>query len=228
MTEVSNSIVDPLAWVKDKGSLHTPVHVSANCCVYGGSSIGRYSFLNVGTVVYSQTTIGSFCSTGRWVEVGAAKHPLDALSSHLFTFGLSPFKEISPENRLGKNHTIHRPTVIGHDVWIGAKALVSSGVTIGNGAIVAANAVVAKDVPPYAVVGGVPAKLIKMRFPDEIINKLEALKWWELDPEQISKLKFWPIEDSISEPHDSTVLVPWTVENICATTMYRTLPGDSR
>ncbi len=76
---------------------------------------------------------------------------------------------------------------IGNDVWIGANVLILDGVTIGNGAIIAAGAVVTKDVPPYAVVGGVPAKIIKYRFNKEEIDFLEQLKWWEKDEKWLTE-----------------------------------------
>lgn len=75
--------------------------------------------------------------------------------------------------------------VIGNDVWIGSNAKIMSGVHVGDGSIIAANAVVTKDVEPYTVVGGVPAKMIKKRFPDETIQMLEQMKWWNWDYEDI-------------------------------------------
>ena len=76
--------------------------------------------------------------------------------------------------------------VIGNDVWIGYEAVVLAGVTIGDGAIVAARAVVTKDVPPYTIVGGVPARPIRKRFPDAEIAQLLELKWWDWPPERIA------------------------------------------
>ena len=78
----------------------------------------------------------------------------------------------------------YRPITIGNDVWIGARAMVMDGVEVGDGAIVAANAVVTKDVPPYAIVGGVPAKVIRYRFAPEKIEALQLLQWWS-----------WPLEE---------------------------------
>ena len=75
--------------------------------------------------------------------------------------------------------------MVGNDVWIGSDAKIMSGVHIGDGSIIAANAVVTKDVEPYAVVGGVPAKMIKKRFPDETIQILEQMKWWDWNYEAI-------------------------------------------
>ena len=77
--------------------------------------------------------------------------------------------------------------VIGNDVWIGYEALIMAGVHIGNGAIIGSRAVVTKDVPPYTIVGGVPARLIRKRFDEEVIQKLEALKWWDWSAEKIQQ-----------------------------------------
>lgn len=79
-------------------------------------------------------------------------------------------------------------TIIGNDVWLGANSLVLKGVKIGDGAVIGAGAVVTKDVPPYAIVGGNPAKVIKMRFDDETIGKLMQLQWWNLDLSIIENL----------------------------------------
>ena len=75
--------------------------------------------------------------------------------------------------------------VVGNDVWIGYEAVILSGVTIGDGAIVAARAVVTKDVPPYAIVGGVPAKIIRPRFPEDVIKRLQSLRWWDWPEEKL-------------------------------------------
>jgi acyl-[acyl carrier protein]--UDP-N-acetylglucosamine O-acyltransferase len=103
-------------------------------------------------------------------------HRLDTIS----TF---PFRAICFGDAPHADATSRGEIIVGHDVWIGANAVILSGVNIGNGAVVAAGAVVNKDVPPYAVVGGVPAKLIKMRFEPEQIAALEKIQWWN-----------WPLE----------------------------------
>ena len=77
--------------------------------------------------------------------------------------------------------------VIGNDVWIGYEAVIMAGVHIGNGAIIAARAVVTKDIPPYTIVGGVPARLIRKRFDEEVIRELETLKWWDWSAEKIQR-----------------------------------------
>lgn len=92
---------------------------------------------------------------------------------------------------------LKNPPVIMNDVWIGSKAIVLQGVKIGNGAIIAAGAVVTKDVPSYAIVAGVPARIIKYRFSEDIIKKIENTKWWDNEESWIdtNKKKFTDIED---------------------------------
>jgi acetyltransferase-like isoleucine patch superfamily enzyme len=120
--------------------------------------------------------IGSFCSIADGVRFIFGGHRVDTVST--FPFRAVCFGGLPHVDALSKGGI-----VVGHDVWIGANALILSGVTIGNGAVVAAGAVVSKDIPPYAVVGGVPAKVIKMRFGRHQITVLEKIEWWN-----------WPIE----------------------------------
>lgn len=95
------------------------------------------------------------------------------------------------------NYAHTTPAEIGNDVWIGQNAVIMDGVKIGDGAIVAAGAVVTKDVAPYAIVGGVPAKLIKYRFDEATIKDLLRLKWWELSDKEILSLPVNDVKESI-------------------------------
>ncbi len=118
------------------------------------------------------------CSTLRNVEVGnycsIAGDVLFSLPQHAVErFSLAPI--------LAGDAEIRGPITVGHGAWIGARAIIMDNVHIGNGAIVAAGAVVTKDVPPYAIVGGVPAKVIRYRFPPELIRKIEETEWWLYD-----------------------------------------------
>jgi hypothetical protein len=89
------------------------------------------------------------------------------------------------------------PITIGHDVWLGSDLLLKPGLTIGDGAVVAAGSIVNKDVPPYAIVGGVPAKIIRYRFADDVIEKLLALKWWDYNAIEFNIKADSPIEEFI-------------------------------
>ena len=126
--------------------------------------------------------IGNYCSIGSGVTFimgGNQGHRADWVSTFPFHFQANIFKEAS--NAYIKSGD----TTIGHDVWIGSEAMIMAGVSIGDGAIIASRAVVTKDVPPYAVVGGNPAKVLKYRFDEEKIKVLLDLQWWHWSEEKI-------------------------------------------
>ncbi len=132
-----------------------------------------------------QLIIGKFCSIacGAKFIFTSANHTLKSLSTYPFPlfweeYGLEQKAITQAWDKKGD-------IVIGNDVWIGYEAVIMSGVQIGNGAIIGTRAVVTKDVEPYTIVGGVPAKPIKKRFDDETINKLQSLCWWDWDKEQL-------------------------------------------
>ena len=134
---------------------------------------------------HDRLVIGKFCSIacGATFIFNSANHKQSALSTYTFPL-------LYEEWQLKKEDVASAwdnkgDIVIGNDVWIGYEATILSGVTIGDGAIIGAKAVVTKDVPPYSVVGGVPAKKIKQRFDAETIQKLQQLKWWDWPDEKI-------------------------------------------
>ena len=131
--------------------------------------------------------IGKFCSIacGAKFLFNSANHSMKSLSTY-------PFPIFFEEWRLDKMQVASAwdnkgDIVIGNDVWIGYEAVILAGVTIGDGAIIGARAVVTKDVPPYTVVGGVPARQIKKRFSEQTINELLKLKWWDWDEDRIAR-----------------------------------------
>jgi virginiamycin A acetyltransferase len=130
--------------------------------------------------------IGKFCAIAKGAQfiMNGANHKLSGFSTFPFyIFGNGWEKAMpKPEDLPYKGDTI-----IGNDVWIGYKALIMPGVKIGNGAIISSQAVVTTDVPAYAIVGGNPAKVIKSRFPDEIVMELEKLAWWDWSVEKITQ-----------------------------------------
>ena len=131
-------------------------------------------------------TIGKFCSIacGAKFLFNSANHALGSLSTYPFPIF---FEEWGlPVEDIPRAWDTKGDIVVGNDVWIGYEAVILAGVTIGDGAVVGARAVVTKDVPPYAIVGGVPAKPIRKRFSDGVIQRLLALKWWDWPVERIA------------------------------------------
>jgi acetyltransferase-like isoleucine patch superfamily enzyme len=148
------------------------------------STIGRYTYIAGAKV--SKSIVGNFCSIGPEAIIGGlGRHPTNWLSSHPVFY--SPLKQCGQTFSGGEYFEELPQVVLGHDVWVGARAIILGGVKVGSGAIIAAGAVVVDDVPPYAVVGGVPAKLIRMRFDENNIEYLLNMKWWNWDDQKLKK-----------------------------------------
>ena len=148
------------------------------------SNIGRYSFCGYDCDIY-HADIGCFTSIANQVVIGGANHPMDWTGmSPVFYAGRDSISKKFSDYELDASPK----TIIGHDVWIGRSAILLSGVSVSNGAVVGAGSVVTKSVPAYAVVAGNPAKIIRYRFDENIINELEKIKWWSLEDEIIHEI----------------------------------------
>lgn len=187
------------AWIVDS-DIHKSAKIQARCKVRY-SSVGRYSYIGANTSVI-HTKIGSFCSIAGGAAIGGGGHNTDAVStSPLFSKG---------SNIFGKNfadieYNPYIETTIGNDVWIANRVIILQGVNIGNGAVVGAGSVVTKDVPPYAVVAGCPARVIRYRFPDEDIQALQKIAWWDWDDQRLSACG-----TAMRSPEE---LITWSKEN---------------
>jgi acetyltransferase-like isoleucine patch superfamily enzyme len=148
------------------------------------STMERHSFCGYDCEI-SNADIGSFVSIANGVIIGGGQHPMHWV-------GMSPVFYEGRDSVKAKFSTHKRETprrvVIGHDVWIGRSAIILAGIEIGNGAVVGAGAVVTKNVPPYAIVAGNPARIIRNRFNAEVVAKLMNSKWWEFGDDRILKL----------------------------------------
>ena len=143
--------------------------------------LGSFSYVANGARI-THATIGKFCSVGPNCKIGVGIHPSRTFVSTHPAF-YSPKNEAGTTFVAASAYIDFKRIIVGNDVWVGESAIIMDGVTIGNGAIVAAGAVVTRDVPPYAVVAGVPARIIRYRFEPQQIAALEALKWWDKDIE---------------------------------------------
>jgi acetyltransferase-like isoleucine patch superfamily enzyme len=156
-------------------------------CFIGADKIGRYTFIGINSYVDKSTaSIGRFCSIAMGAKISLNNHPMEWVSTHPFLYnkkyGFVP-SSVFVEGVSDKK------TTIGNDVWIGANVTILAGVKIGDGAVIGANALVTKDVEPYSVVNGIPAKHIKFRFEEEVVKKLLEIEWWNWSDEKLkSKL----------------------------------------
>lgn len=148
------------------------------------SVMGRHSFCGYDCDI-SHADIGSFCSIANGVVIGGGMHPVSWISSSpAFYAGRDSIRAKFAEHA---REPVRR-TRIGHDVWIGQNALIKQGITIGTGAVIGMGAVVTKDVAPYAIVAGNPARLIRLRFPAALVDALLQSEWWELPEARLRAL----------------------------------------
>ncbi|MFD3397734.1 CatB-related O-acetyltransferase [Alteromonas macleodii] len=163
----------------------------------GKVSIGAFSYVVQGTSL-GQSIIGRYCSIGSGVRVMGQSHPTNRVTTSTWTYGRN-LKEIVERDfgvQLIQDYKVpNQPGVqIGNDVWVADNVTFKRGIKVHDGAIIAANAVVTKDVPPYAIVAGNPAKIVKFRFTDKIVATLNELQWWNKSPKLISQIDLSNIE----------------------------------
>ena len=156
------------------------------------NKVGQYTQVGHSGYIGRNTTIGKYCSIAPHVYIAPYSHPSKYLSTS------STFYKLYNENGIATS--IHpddpfefeefKGCNIGNDVWISVNAVILDGITIGDGAFIAANSTVTHDVPPYAIVAGSPARIIKYRFSQEIIDRLLEIKWWNLPPAMLKNLPY--------------------------------------
>lgn len=176
-SKIKNTCIIDASCTITKSELHDYVflkhHTTCELSKVGQrSSVGFYSVLR-------SAVIGKYCSISWFTTVGAVNHHFDTVTTHAFPvrgrFGLTDVEGSMPEVM----------TTVGNDVWIGCNVVILPGVTIGDGAVVAAGSIVTKDVPPYAIVAGSPARVLRYRWDEKTIERVSELKWWDWEDEKI-------------------------------------------
>lgn len=142
------------------------------------SHVGDYSYCDRYADI-ANAQIGRFANIAAFSRIGATDHPLDTAACHHFLYRSGDYWDDAPNDDAFFSHRRSRVAYIGHDTWIGAGAMIKPEVTLGHGAVVAAGAVVTKDVDPYTIVAGTPAKPLRLRQTYEIADRLIALAWWD-------------------------------------------------
>lgn len=146
--------------------------VDSNCTLTY-CKVGEYSYIRSGAQ-FNHVIIGNYCSFAADVQIGGMEHPL---------YEYSTSAKLFPDKCIANNDTI-----IGNDVWVAAGAIIRQGIKIGDGAVIGANSFVNKDVPPYAIVAGSPAKIIKYRFDDDIKKAIQDAHYWDYAPKEAKQI----------------------------------------
>lgn len=168
-----------------------------------GCRLGRYAVIGERVVLREVTVgdfsyferhaeaiyadIGRFCSIAANSRINALEHPMERLTTHKVSYRPNEYFRFLGVDAAFRERRQAKKVVIGQDVWIGHGAVVMPGITIGNGAVVGANAVVTQDVAAYTIVAGVPAKPVRRRFSEEVAARIQALAWWNWTPEKLAR-----------------------------------------
>ncbi|MBO9472000.1 CatB-related O-acetyltransferase [Shimia sp. R10_1] len=194
------NVISGRSFVSRRAKIEAPIRTERFSHIAEDCAIGRMSYLSENAVLARGSTLGRFCSVARFVEIGAIEHPTDFLSTHPFQYSQHHFKGQAEWDNI-QRVPFNAPSgaTVGHDVWIGTHATILRGVTVGHGAIIAAGAVVSKDVPAYAIVGGVPANIIRYRFDPQTIQRLLSVAWWNRPLKDLSGITFDDIHKALDQ-----------------------------
>ncbi|MBU2326599.1 MAG: acetyltransferase [Alphaproteobacteria bacterium] len=156
----------------------------ADRCRLDEVEMGDYSYIMQDGSIWC-ATVGKFANIAAAVRINATNHPTWRPTLHHFTYRAADYFDGAENDHDFFAWRRGNRVVIGHDVWIGHGATILPGVNVGDGAVVGAGAVVSRDVAPYTIVGGVPAKLIRERFPGPVAERMRALAWWDWDHDRL-------------------------------------------
>lgn len=211
-------------WPPSDPSRSFKVHATAQITestLQGPNEVDRYTainrsllgpYTNVGVASYVvDAEVGNFCMIGSRVSIGGFEHPLDHLSVAAFQWGggVSPEEPLTVLSRLRNNpKPRQKRTLLGSDVWVGSNACIRSGTSIGHGAVVGMGCVVVKDLPPYAIAVGNPARIVRYRFDSEIRARLLRSQWWLLPLDLLFELPFHDVHASLDILESGTNVPP--------------------
>ncbi|MTH62042.1 DapH/DapD/GlmU-related protein [Paracoccus litorisediminis] len=178
------------------GNIRGPIR---SWIIKGKVRCGKYTSINGVFNARGDVRIGSYCAFGQYVSLISGNHRTDMPNQQIWLNQRFGFKV--PAESKG-------PVEIGHNVWIGDKVNVVSGVSVGHGAVIAAGATVTRDLPPFAIAAGCPARVIRLRFASDVIEQMLAVKWWDWDDERISRNQaFFELEIPPEQSVDLTSIV---------------------
>ncbi len=186
-----------------ESSFELPLCIQATLAHNNKIEVGAFTGIYGGRI--GHCNIGRYCSIASGVDIASDQHPTEWLSSSMVQYVPNihgwgdwlkkhEYEYVEPTTRFSSNATVH----IGSDVWIGQGVFIKSGIRIGHGAIIAAHSVVIENIPPYAIVAGVPAKVKKFRFRADIIERLLNLEWWKYSISSIKGIDFKNIDNGLS------------------------------
>lgn len=175
-------LVHESARIKDS-TLGRYTEVARNCSL-NETQVGDYSYLMEHCDAY-RTVIGKFSNIASYVRMNATHHPLERATLHHFTYRSNDYWDDAEADKDFFDRRRARQVTIGHDTWLGHGSTVLPGVTVGDGATVGAGAVVTRDVAPYTVVAGVPARTVRRRFDEATAERLVSMAWWDWPHEQL-------------------------------------------
>ncbi|HCR98458.1 MULTISPECIES: CatB-related O-acetyltransferase [Halomonas] len=209
--------------VKNVIKYGTELSFKKNLTIEPYSCMAQGRFYSAGAFSYCRSKlippdfrVGRYCSIAPGVELSDQDHPLDRLSTHSFTFKEHAKKLAEKHNKKILVHgfkTLKEPPEIGNDVWIGKDALIKRGVRVGNGVVIAQRSIVTKDVPDYAIVAGSPAKIIRFRFDENLISRMNSINWWnysyfDFADIDVSKVEFFLDEFEERVSRGETLTLP--------------------
>ena len=187
-----------------KSRLLGPVYLNRNTQVGPDTVVGKYFGMNESCFI-ARATIGAFCAIGARTAINPFNHPFNWLSTHEFQYHPNSFdwvEEYTQIKRLERTPDMFEQVSIGNDVWMGHNVNVMPGVSVGDGAVIGAGSIVTKDVPPYAIVAGVPATVKRYRFTEQVIERLLKLKWWDMELVDLGGLPYRDIASCLSTLED--------------------------